>query len=65
LEDDPIMGDDEIIDITFDTPYGKAPNVNYSSGMIYHENKETNIQPGVWSVLYVVLIFFCRDLYYV
>ena len=56
--DDPIMGDDKIIDITFDTPYGTAPNVDYSSGMVYHENKETNIQPGVWSILYVVLIFF-------
>ena len=56
--DDPIMGDDKIIDITFDTPYGPAPTLDYSSGMVYHENKETNIQPGVWSVLYVVLIFF-------
>ena len=56
--DDPIMGDDEITNITFDTPYGKAPNVDYSSGMVFHENKETSIQPGVWSVLYVVLIFF-------
>jgi hypothetical protein len=56
--DDPIMGDDEITGITFDTPYGKAPNVDYSSGMVYHENRITNIQAGVWSVLYVVLIFF-------
>jgi hypothetical protein len=56
--DDPIMGDDEITSITFDTPYGPAHNIDYSSGMVYHENKETNIQPGVWSVLYVVLIFF-------
>lgn len=56
--DDPIMGDDEIIDITFDTPYGPAPNIDYNSGIVYHENKETSIQPGVLSVLYVVLIFF-------
>lgn len=56
--DDPIMGDDEIMDITFDTPYGPAPNIDYRSGMMYLENRETNIQPGVWSVLYVVLIFF-------
>ena len=55
--DDPIMGDDEIKDISFDTPYGKAPDTDYSSRMVFHENKETNIQPGVWSVLYVVLIF--------
>jgi hypothetical protein len=56
--DDPIMGDDKIINIIFDTPYGIAPNIDYSSGTVYHENKETNIQRGVWSVLYVVLIFF-------
>ncbi len=55
--DDPIMGDDTITDITFDTAYGPAPNIN-SSGIVYHENKETSIDPGVWSILYVVLIFF-------
>ncbi len=56
--DDPIMGDDEITNITFDTPYGKAPSVDYNSDMVFHENKETNIQPGVWSVIYLVLVFF-------
>ncbi len=56
--DDPIMGDDEITDITFDTAYGPVPNVDYRSEMVYHENKETNIQQGVWSVIYLVVIFF-------
>ncbi|NJD76247.1 MAG: hypothetical protein FIB08_04020 [Candidatus Methanoperedens sp.] len=56
--DDPIMGDDEITDIIFDTAYGPALNIDFRSEMVYHENKETNIQPGVWSVIYLVLIFF-------
>ncbi len=56
--DDPIMGDDEITDITFNTAYGPASNINYTSGMVYHENRETNIQPGVWSVIYLVIVFF-------
>ena len=56
--DDPILEHDEITNIIFDTPYGQAPNIDYTSGIVYHENKETSIQPGVWSVLYVVLIFF-------
>jgi hypothetical protein len=54
--DDPIMGDDKITDITFDTAYGPASNVDYTSGMVYHENRETSIQPGVWFVIYVVLV---------
>ena len=56
--DDPIMGNDEIKGITFDTAYGPVPNIDYRSEMVYHENRETNIQPGVWSVIYFVLVFF-------
>jgi len=35
--DDPIMEDEEITEITFDTAYGPAPNIEYRSGIVYHE----------------------------
>ncbi len=55
--DDPIIGNESITGVTFDSPYGPAPNVDYTSGMVYHENRETSIQPVVWFVIYIVLVF--------
>jgi hypothetical protein len=55
LRDDPILGNETITGIVFNTAYG-ASKINYT--MVYTKNKETSINPGVLCIIFIVIAFF-------
>ncbi|KAB2946992.1 MAG: hypothetical protein MPEBLZ_03606 [Candidatus Methanoperedens nitroreducens] len=55
--DDPIMDNDTIISVFFWTPFGRAPDYDFSEYAVYHQNKHTSINPAIGFIIYVVLIF--------
>jgi hypothetical protein len=51
--------DNETISLVFLwTPFGKAPDYNFSEYAVYHQNKQTSINPAIGYIIYIVLIFF-------
>ncbi|NJD53024.1 MAG: hypothetical protein FIB07_09185 [Candidatus Methanoperedens sp.] len=55
--DDTIMDNGTIISVFLWTPFGRAPDYNFSEYAVYHQNKSTSINPAIGYIIYVVLIF--------
>ena len=55
--DDPIMDNGTITSVFLWTPFGRAPDYNFSEYTVYHQNKPTSINPAIGFIIYVVLIF--------
>jgi hypothetical protein len=55
--DDPIMDNGTIISVSLWTPFGRAPDYNFSEYAVYHQNKPTSINPAIGYIIYVVSIF--------
>ena len=55
--DDPIMDNETLISVFLWTPFGRAPDYNFSENAVYHQNKPTSINPAIGFIIYVVLIF--------
>ncbi len=56
-DEDPIMDNGTITSVFLWTPFGRAPDYNFSEYVIYHQNKPASINPAIGYIIYVVLIF--------
>lgn len=55
---DAIMDNETITSVFLWTPFGRAPDYNFSEYAVYHQNKQTSINPAIGFIIYIVLIFF-------
>ena len=55
--DDAIMDNGTITLVSLWTPFGRAPDYNFSEYTVYHQNKPTSVNPAIGFIIYVVLIF--------
>ncbi len=55
--DDSIMDNGTITSVFLWTPFGRAPDYDFSEYAVHHQNKPTNINPAIGYIIYVVLIF--------
>jgi hypothetical protein len=55
---DAIMDNETISSVFLWTPFGRAPDYNFSEYAVYHQNKQTSINPAIGYIIYIVLVFF-------
>ncbi len=55
---DAIMDNETISSVFLWTPFGRAPDYNFSEYAVYHQNKSTSINPAIGYIIYIVLVFF-------
>jgi hypothetical protein len=55
---DAIMDNEIISSVSLWTPFGRAPDYNFSEYAVYHRNKQTSINPAIGYIIYIVLVFF-------
>ena len=55
---DAIMGNGTLSSVFLWTPFGRAPDYNFSEYAVYNQNKQTSINPAIGYIIYIVLVFF-------
>ncbi|HYN44529.1 MAG TPA: hypothetical protein VER35_00880 [Candidatus Limnocylindrales bacterium] len=55
---DAIIDNETISSVFLWTPFGRAPDYNFSEYAVYHQNKQTSINSAIGYIIYIVLIFF-------